>query len=682
MIGEYDGYKVYTCETFPYTEIQCDIVQKSKKTFYYNYPNTFDIETTSIIFLNKEDMNKSYAFMYIWQGFFFGRLVAGRTWREYRKFIATLTSVLDKATILIYCHNLAFEFQYLRNVFPVTRVFAKAARRVVKATMANCEYRCSYTLSNMSLEKWCEHHDVKHKKLVGDLDYSILRYWDTELSEQEYAYCFHDVIGQNECLMKLFEEDNAVTIPLTSTGYVRRDYREVCIADKEHMKQFHKKRLSVYYYDYCKEIFRGGVAGSNVIWTNEILVDVDFWDKKSSYPFQLATKEFPCDTFSRYTAQFGSDKFQHLIDSKACLITFKITELKVKNRSCIPYIALHKCTAISKENKCGNGKVYYAKEVLLKGTEIDFKIITEYYSYKDIVILDINCASKSLLSKPFRKKLMDMFQIKEDTRGNDYEYNKYKNKINASFGMEVTDILNDEVIFSNTMEAWKTRPCANKQSALNKYYWNENSFLSYQDGVWCTAYGRQDLYEGLSKVGIWAIATDTDSIATFKDRGEVFEDINRKIIERAESFDIKPYAYDKKGNKIYLGVWELDKSCYDFLTLGSKKYCYNLNKDDSFHITVAGLDKKKGGEYLKEWGEVYAMHKGFQVPPSHSGRKVAVYNDIDHMDIIFINGHKQEYTSNMVLIPTEYTFGLTGEWDEFIENKYKGDIIYYEGCDD
>ena len=60
---------------------------------------------------------------------------------------------------------------------------------------------------------------------MGDLDYKKLFTPNTLLTMSELGYCYNDVMGLYEAIIYLLKEDTLVTIPLTSTGYVRRECR-------------------------------------------------------------------------------------------------------------------------------------------------------------------------------------------------------------------------------------------------------------------------------------------------------------------------------------------------------------------------------------------------------------------------------------------------------------------------
>ena len=134
-----------------------------------------------------------------------------------------LKTAADGAFLVVYVHNLSYEFQFLKGIYSFfpDDVFAVASRKVVKADMWGCfEFRCSYKLTNMSLKQFTSKMMVKHQKLSGEeFDYGVKRYPWTELTDEELEYCINDVWGLVEAVNALMarDEDTLQTIPLTST---------------------------------------------------------------------------------------------------------------------------------------------------------------------------------------------------------------------------------------------------------------------------------------------------------------------------------------------------------------------------------------------------------------------------------------------------------------------------------
>ena len=221
---------------FPYEKFKgVRRVERGTKK-YFDVVCAFDIETTTI---HEEECNyfhSDFGFMYIWQFCIGQTICVGRTWDEYREFLDNLKEILGvdwRTRLVVYVHNLQFEFQFLRNFFKVEKVFARHKRDVIYAVVEDIEYRCSYALSNMSLDRFLKNSKgVENFKLNGDdFNYRIKRYPDTPLTKEEMEYCVVDVLGLCQAIKSKLDEDTLCTIPMTSTGYIRREFREACLAE-------------------------------------------------------------------------------------------------------------------------------------------------------------------------------------------------------------------------------------------------------------------------------------------------------------------------------------------------------------------------------------------------------------------------------------------------------------------
>ena len=107
-------------------------------------------------------------------------------------------------------------------------VFARKSRKPIKFELEdfNIEFRCSYMMSNCSLEKLADVYKLDVKKLVGNLDYSLMRNSKTELTEKELAYCENDCLVVYKYIEKELETyETMKALPLTSTGHVRKELK-------------------------------------------------------------------------------------------------------------------------------------------------------------------------------------------------------------------------------------------------------------------------------------------------------------------------------------------------------------------------------------------------------------------------------------------------------------------------
>ena len=103
-----------------------EIIKTAKKIEYYNMPCAFDIETTS--FYAGEEKR---AIMYEWTLGISGRVIIGRTWDELMTVFETIAENLSlnyERRIIIYVHNLGFEFQFLRKRMTWKNVFSISER--------------------------------------------------------------------------------------------------------------------------------------------------------------------------------------------------------------------------------------------------------------------------------------------------------------------------------------------------------------------------------------------------------------------------------------------------------------------------------------------------------------------------------------------------------------------------
>lgn len=170
---EYEGHK---------------IEKIGKRKPYDNTIFTFDIETSSYIslhniqynpidylkFTDEEKENCNFmSTMYIWMFGVNDVVYYGRTWRELELFLERLDFFNPKIKKYIFIHNASYEFQFLRNIFKIKDVFSRKSRKVIKFELEkyNIEFRCTYMMTNVKLERLANIYKLPVKKLVGNLDY-------------------------------------------------------------------------------------------------------------------------------------------------------------------------------------------------------------------------------------------------------------------------------------------------------------------------------------------------------------------------------------------------------------------------------------------------------------------------------------------------------------------------------
>lgn len=615
----------------------------------------FDIETTGL-----DDVQQSI--MYIWQCQIENTTIIGRTWRDFTRFIYRLEKALKGKTLVIYVHNLSYEFQFLSGIlrFVSEDVFCLERRKVCYARYRNSiEFRCSYIHSNMSLDVFLRKMGVANKKIEG-FDYNKKRFPWTELSEQEMQYCINDVKGLVQAIRKEMDMDGDTlqTIPLTSTGYVRRDCKKAMAFWPHQALEDMKPDIELW--AELREAFRGGDTHANRYYSGYILKNVHSYDRSSSYPDVICNCQFPMSHFEF----MGEVTIEALMEEmkrrgRACLFRIALKAIRLRNpmHGC-PYLTIDK--GRNKINVVNdNGRILEADYAEFTFTDIDFKIVLMEYDCEIVKIWDLRTAKYGKLPQPIIELSCDFYRKKtalKGVEGQEVYYEKIKNKFNSIYGMMAQNPVRHTVLYDQNAE----NPfCYDKSKAdidiLEKY--NRKSFLMYQWGVWVTAWARLRLHEGIAIAGDGFVYCDTDSVKFLGD-ATGWEDYNAQ--RREDSTKSGATATDKNGKQYYMGIYDYEGTYDRFITMGAKKYAYEMG--GKLGITIAGVGKKKGAIEL---GKLENFIEGFIF--SDAGGLESVYND--HVTMAYCaEGHEIEITQNVFLKPSTYTLGITAEYARILEH--------------
>ena len=661
--------------------------KNDSKALYRDCICSFDIETSQLDEIKQ-------AVMYVWQfAISTDLIILGHSWDTFKTLISLISDQLKpRERVLVFVHNLSYEFQWLSGIFNFTveNVFCMDKRKIAKALLDDkIEFRCSYILTNLSLAKFTERMDIEHKKLSGDdFDYSEVRYPWTVLTDQQKQYCINDVLGLNEALLKYIESegDTLYTLPMTSTGFVRREIkRKVRTLCHRYMVGI-QPDLEVM--TVLREAFRGGNVHSNRHFVDSIIPNVKSADESSAYPFSLM-KEYPSSVW-RYIGFCSLETIKTKIDHHyALLMRVTIKNLRLKDDFWgFPYIPLSKCRSQGhalKTSDCttDNGRVIECSipegfEMSL--TDIDLKIILQEYEL-EICFTQVWMSRYKPLPDIIRSAINKYYSDKtelKDVEGQEVFYQRQKARLNSIYGLMVQNPLKHSILFKDNdfiPDESKT-----DQELLDQY--NAKGFLPYHWGVWCTARAREALEVGLRIVeaqGGTPIYCDTDSI---KYIGDVdFTDYNNSCIELSKSKGA--YATDPQGVTHYMGVFEQEDTSTYFITQGAKKYCSVIEKGDKkiLKLTCAGVSKKGGAKELTETAErLYQerLKKDPEAKPdptiglslfrddfifTESAGVEAVYNDQVNK-VYLIDGHRLRVTKNVHFHNSTYTVGKTYEYKQ------------------
>lgn len=664
---------------------------KKQGITYINIPFAFDIESSSF-YQNGEKR----AVMYAWVGGEGFELTRGRSWSDFVNWITLLkrkynTNIYHR--IIIYIHNLSYEFQFFRKYFQWETVFALDTRKPIYAvTKDGIEFRCSYILTNYKLENVAKNLSYhKLKKRVGDLDYSKIRHCKTPLTDEEWGYIEDDV---NIVVAHIYEEmhrlGDITKLPLTNTGYVRRLCRNRCLYDTYWYRSFiHKLNMTMDDYVQFKRAFMGGFTHANVNHVGKVYHNVSSYDFTSSYPAVMCSEKFPMSTPRKVRI---SDKktFNYYIKNYCCIFDVKFEGLE-SCQNIDHYISLSRCIK-SEGITVDNGRLIKASEVILTITEVDFAIISKMYTWDKMQIANFKIMAKDYLPKPFIETIIELYEKKtilKGVEGSEAEYLHAKEMLNSLYGMCVMDPCRDE---DSYIYEWIKKKC-DVESAVEKYNKDPTRFLYYAWGVYVTAYARKNLFTAILTIKDDYIYSDTDSVKILNhDKYQnYFEKYNqvvtRKINECLTRHNIDPKRASPltiKGKVKPLGVWDYEETYDIFKTLGAKRYLAYSNGE--IYLTVAGVAKKAGSEFLKSQyktvDKIFINFKEGLLFPSYyenesgercngSGKMTHTYIDDDiYGAVTDYLGNEYEYNemSSVHLENTSYKLTLASEFEALLKS--------------
>lgn len=264
-------------------------VRHRKRVYYCDDILTFDIETTSAwidehgdIIAYKRGYDADYwnslealSLPYIWQFGFNDTVYYGR---EFTDFLKVLDDIPKNYKCIIWIHNLGFEYEFLQDILTFNKVFAKTPHKPIYATCLeypNIEFRCSYMMTNMSLETWGESIGIPKK--VEDLNYEVIRTPLTPLNDIEMGYCETDILVMYAGIKDTLKHYKTQwDIPYTSTGKIRRVVKQLLTSDDEYVKYI-KKLVPASHEEYqmLMDAFAGGYTHANRIHAGEVQTDYD-----------------------------------------------------------------------------------------------------------------------------------------------------------------------------------------------------------------------------------------------------------------------------------------------------------------------------------------------------------------------------------------------------------------------
>lgn len=668
-----------------------------KDVTYSDLILTFDIEVSSgwlfngkVIPFDKTKDKKYYekfekvSVCYIWQSSIEDTVYYGRELKTFYDFLLEIDEKI-KGKKTIWVHNLSYEFQFLLNIITFDKIFARTPHKVIYAEWGDIKFRCSYFLTRLSLEAWAIGRKLPVKKLTDTVDYLKIRTPNTVLEDSLLDYAENDCLVMYYGIKQYLEKYGHIEkIPLTQTGTVRKEVKKIFHGNYRHYKQC-TDLLPRNAYEYARliECFAGGYTHANYTYAGKIIKNVFSKDIASSYPTVMIAEKYPMSKWEmvRDLTEYFNNDYSIIMD-----VTFKKIESSLFNN----YISASKCYYLKGAVK-DNGRIISADDLRIVCTGIDYEIIQQAYNCRECIINSAWISINKYLPTEFVNYILKLYGNKTSLKGlEEFEdiYRTSKEEINSLYGMTVTSILQENVLFNN--DVWSVEkldiPQINEglDKLRNKPFKN---FMAYQWGVFVTAYARKNLWTPIlsscggatdSGIDIDALYMDTDSIKYIGNHDDIFNRYNKQITDKLEkACDYHGISHDMlrpvdtKGIAHPIGIFESEGCYQEFIALGAKRYAYKQNEE--IHITVSGVSKKKGVNALN--GDLKNFNDGLIFGYDESGKLTMTYLS-NQPKVTWNQGSYDEYVCTdkygINAQPTTYSMELTDEYLELI--MYEDDI--------
>lgn len=607
------------------------------KHYYYDEFITLDTETSSDIHYDEKgniDKEKSNAWIYQWAMCTKSYIIEGSTLDDLIACILKIDKLSTGAQRKIYVHNLSYDAVYIMqeliSKLGMPKTIAVDKRKEIQHQFTNIILCCSYRLSNKGLDKWTKDLNTEHKKLVGYVDYNAKHFPDEKRTNKDDAYMFNDVVSQYEAIEKQLKmyDDTTASVPLTSTGYIRRMMRKSYKAynashHDEAYKDFKASKMDEELYQLHREEFAGALTHGNRFYANRIVRTSKklpygrHRDFDSHYPTQQLTKLYPHGRWTKLydksecSRAFKKKDIKKLIDAgKAILMRIIVKDLELKDKSeTLPYAQEFKFRQNHKMyGTFDNGRIINMKgESIISVNEVDYYILCKQYNFK-MQVLELYTAEKAPLPEWFKSVILDLYKKKTDLKkrveyleehepDNDWkifeaklDLLKVKDLLNAIYGMSATNPVRINYRLDQ-MANWVIDNDIRVSEILDKFYDSRNNCLQYSWGCWCTSYARfellnkKDIIESHGGIFLYG---DTDSIF-YLSNDEVEAALEADdAARRQKAIDNNWSVTLDSGEVRYFDHFDKEIDWKEFKFLHAK--CYGLiDINDKLKVTIAGV---------------------------------------------------------------------------------------------
>ena len=597
------------------------------------------------------------SFMYVFAFCIDGVAFYGRTGQDLVECLEMINKAAKGKKVIIYVHNLNYDFQSIRSFIDIDEVFAKDKRNLLYAISKrfNIVFRCSYNLSGLKLEDIPAVYHTETKKKTGGLDYEKVRTYSTELTATELEYIENDVKIVCEYIQKEAEEAGSISkIALTKTGKVRKLFKKKL---KESMGQYYFRDWTEYIsrmndtnletFMALNEAAAGGYVHANMDKIGKIIKGHSY-DERSCYPAKMLTEMFPMGLFEKTDEAEDFESFCYL---------YHVKMYNIRSTCKMTFLSLSSCIWADFDTKIDNGRILSSSEVELYMTDVDFCTFLRCYECDDgFEILEKWKAKKDYLPRILLEFIIDCYKEKEyckkmknQAKGTkeekywDIRLNNAKRNLNSIFGMTMTKIAKKQE------DIWKNGRFETIENSMEDFQaklfnLDGSVYFSFSWGVWVMSYARRSLFEVIEKEEDKVAYCDTDCV---KSEGVIDltwfnNELDRKLQEMGEH-----YGMDVSD---IIGIGHFVDETPDgmkFKTLGQKKYICEIN--GVMKCVAAGVAPDSVAE---EIGNDFDRFKEGMVFGFGAGCVNVSYND-EQTDMV-INGEKISQRFGCSIYPARF----------------------------
>lgn len=667
--------------------VVCSRGNGRNKIEYYNYPCSFDIETTTIkpgeLDYAGTDNDPPLAFPYLFQWNIYDHVIMCRTYRQAMQIFSWISEYFRLGAnrrMVCYDHNLGYEAFYFAGLWDIDpeRCFALDEHHPVSIiTKDGFFFRDSYKMTNMSLEALTKDWSKVWKKDKEIMDYSLLRTPYSALDDQTYIYSALDVLSLSEAISAFLEARNEPiwTGCPTSTSFIRKQLKKrIGIGikkrseeQKKYWKILDKQRMTYEQYKMLLRIARGGNTHANRHYTGKILKDLLHVDIVSSYPAQMVCyPEYPIGQWNEFTPGQYMDTVELFEQEGYCtMFDVVLLDAELKPEVTVPYISISKMVIVkgSGMSYTDNGRyIGGLKAIQLSLFGIEWPIIKKQYNFTDAILIKGWYARKGYLPDIIRNYVLELYAQKTELKnvaGMEVEYALAKTYVNGIYGMMFYNPCRDSYLFTD--DGILIQPEEDPEGFLEKYQNSISYFTCYSWGCLTSCLGRIFLEKMITAVGSDFVYCDTDSIFCLdpeKNRPKI-----RALAEELKAYHRKcglQIVYkDIKGREHELGDISEEPYVQEMRVWGAKKYA--TVEDGKLTCTVAGVPKKAGSKII---GSLDNFKIGLNFKGKDTGKNCLWYNPPPPFKLHDRLGREIEVHYNVAMLPCDYLLSISQDYQE------------------